>query len=545
MVSQRAAAAPGWAALLARALVLLGCGVALLVAALEARTLYRAHAPFMADDAYITLRYARHLADGLGPVWNAGERVEGYTSFLAVALIALLSRLGVALEDGALFLNLCGLALCVLVLLWHGLRAERTSARPAIALAPALLVGTYPPLHVWVHGRLEAPLFAGLVALALHATHRLLEAPHDRRRQAAAALALGLLPLTRPDGGAFGLVGAVFVGIACLRSDRTGVSAFARFAVLALLLPLAHVCARKLYYGEWVPNSVIAKATGLPSGHAFEAGRAYLAQFLEARPYFPQLAASLFPFALIDPRRRLGATFFAAAAAAYAALIVSSGGDHMVAHRLLLPAVVPLAFLVAEGLRGIASFPTQPRGVAPAAAAVLALAGFFLLTPGERYAGAEQPDPAAYVGRIMGEHLRDTYPDGTLVALNTAGSSPFFAPRLRFIDMLGLNDAHIARRRVERLETGPQGWPGHAKGDGAYVLSRRPDIIIIGPAEGTTQEHPWFLTDVELGRSPRFAEEYSLREVRVDVRERPHHRLIGATATGRVTLRVYERKQAE
>ena len=29
------------------------------------------------DDAFITLRYSRHLADGLGPNWNSDGRVEG------------------------------------------------------------------------------------------------------------------------------------------------------------------------------------------------------------------------------------------------------------------------------------------------------------------------------------------------------------------------------------------------------------------------------------------------------------------------------------
>jgi hypothetical protein len=34
------------------------------------------------DDAFISFRYARNLAAGLGPVFNPGEYVEGYTTFL-------------------------------------------------------------------------------------------------------------------------------------------------------------------------------------------------------------------------------------------------------------------------------------------------------------------------------------------------------------------------------------------------------------------------------------------------------------------------------
>ena len=36
--------------------------------------------PCTADDAFITFRYAQNLVEGLGPVYNPGERVEGYSS---------------------------------------------------------------------------------------------------------------------------------------------------------------------------------------------------------------------------------------------------------------------------------------------------------------------------------------------------------------------------------------------------------------------------------------------------------------------------------
>src|SRR5439155_12743836 len=41
-----------------------------------------------ADDAYIDFRVIDNLLHGLGPVFNAGERVEAYTSPLWVAILA-------------------------------------------------------------------------------------------------------------------------------------------------------------------------------------------------------------------------------------------------------------------------------------------------------------------------------------------------------------------------------------------------------------------------------------------------------------------------
>jgi len=45
---------------------------------------------FYHDDAYIILRYAKNILAGNGIVWNIGDRVEGYSSFLWLILISLL-----------------------------------------------------------------------------------------------------------------------------------------------------------------------------------------------------------------------------------------------------------------------------------------------------------------------------------------------------------------------------------------------------------------------------------------------------------------------
>jgi len=59
--------------------------LAVLAALAGATALLLFHGPayfdYYADDAYITLRYSRHLADGLGPNWNSTGHVEGDASF--------------------------------------------------------------------------------------------------------------------------------------------------------------------------------------------------------------------------------------------------------------------------------------------------------------------------------------------------------------------------------------------------------------------------------------------------------------------------------
>jgi arabinofuranosyltransferase len=61
---------------------------------------------WLCDDAYISFRYADNWARGLGPVFNAGEKVEGYTNFLWTALLAVLIKLGAHPGQASLVISL-------------------------------------------------------------------------------------------------------------------------------------------------------------------------------------------------------------------------------------------------------------------------------------------------------------------------------------------------------------------------------------------------------------------------------------------------------
>ena len=77
-------------------ITIVGALLALCVLAAFAANVER-HA-FLGDDSFISFRYAKHLAEGQGLVWNPGDRVEGYTNFLWVLLMAAGLSVGVAPE---------------------------------------------------------------------------------------------------------------------------------------------------------------------------------------------------------------------------------------------------------------------------------------------------------------------------------------------------------------------------------------------------------------------------------------------------------------
>lgn len=431
---------------------------------------------FFHDDAYITLRYASRMLHGLGPTWTAGVPVEGYTHPAWLLQVAVLGALGVDLEVAARSLGVAYVG-AIFVLWWH------TGAWAG----PLLVLAALPGTALWAVGGLETMGYLFWLLLGAFATLRLagvVPGEPTPRLAFGAGAALGIAALHRPDG----LVFCVLAAAVAARGPHPGLAA--RLAATAALPVLAWSVFRLAYYGTLQATSATTKISGIRADLQLESFTRYVWSSAEAwAPAAVVLAAALLW------RPTPSATALAAASFAAVAPAVLGGGDHMLGARLFLPFVALLA--LGAGLR-------WREGRPPLLAAAVACVGLFhashvLRPPPGR-------DPAAVWGRIMGEFLEQHLPAGALVATATAGSTPYFSPGIEYIDTLGLNDAHISRRPVRKIVSTWQAMPGHLKGDGEYVLDRRPDVIVRGGAAGNSDIV--FLTDHELDRSERFGREY-------------------------------------
>lgn len=450
---------------------------------------------FLHDDTMISLRYARNLVTHGELVWNVGERVEGYTNFLHILLTSGPIAAGVDPVVAARGVNFLGLGLMVLSL-WQAMRFLGLSLPlRALGLAAACSV---PPI-AWAWGGLEAPLVAGLVALALYLVMRAAHATPGLGFALGASVVFGLGYLARPD---------VVVGLiaACLGLLLFAGGTWRRRLALALALALPavamaalHVGWRLVYYGEVMPMTFYAKV-GIGEAQRLINGRSYLLHASLAYPV-PALAGILGLVTVALHRRiraETGVTLLMLALPA--AYIVWSGGDHMPYARLLVPLFPVAALLLALSVQSIGARLSGGMTGGMATLGVLLLTLASVTTPGAR------PDEAALEGLLAGTHVRDTKPAGLLIASPTAGGLPYVAFGQRFIDTLGLNDPVIARRTPVPIRSPIQLIPGHGKGDGAYVLARKPDIILLGPGKGRprTDAGNWFLTGIELVESPEF-----------------------------------------
>lgn len=465
---------------------------------------------YTSDDAYISYRYARNLADGAGLVWNRGQWVEGYTDFLWILSLAGLHRAGAGIVLSGRWLGF-GLAIVAAAGAWL-LATRLLDGLPARAagLAAALLLAASGTWAAWSTAGLETPMFAvvALAAVLLHVREQ--RAPSVAASGAVWAVAV----LTRPDALLFVAVSGLFkLGEAVVRL-RGGASprAVLREAVRVLLWSAAFAAIFVPYfvwryrtYGWLFPNTYYAKVgAGIDQ---YERGLAYLSAFNEQYAAWLLLLA---PLALaLTSIRRGPALYILALVVAWFGYVVYVGGDSLARLRFFAP-VLPLyyALIAASGAAVIAALAKERRRWPVEAATVLAVAGllaFTLRASGDDF-GLPQERQAVAERVAMGRWLRDNVPPSTVIAVIPAGAIPYESD-LQTIDMLGLNDEYIAHRNLA-LGKFPA---GHEKYDSQYVLDRRPDIIIL---TDSLQDAPW-------GRQQYIALDGGAIPARIDMLKQP------------------------
>ncbi len=202
--------------------------------------------PLFIDDAYITFRYAQNLAAGAGFVYNQGERVLGTSTPLFTALLALSSRLGLGVENGAFCLSLLADSVAIW-LLWQlcgrlGMGSSRGFLAFLYAIAPFAVLASL--------SGMETSLYTCTLLLCFWLCMR--------ERWVLAGTAAALAALLRPEGVL--ALAAVCLAFAILKRRIPFRIALVGGAVLASWYGFAW-----LYYGSPVPNSAIAKAIVFPA----------------------------------------------------------------------------------------------------------------------------------------------------------------------------------------------------------------------------------------------------------------------------------------
>jgi arabinofuranosyltransferase len=150
------------------------------------------------EDAAMLMRYAQHLAQGHGIVWNIGEKpLDGATDFLFMVLLAALTRGGMLLEVSVRFMGIISHILTV-VLVYVAIRKLHGSARwMGLFSAAYLAMGPALGCIAYFFG---APFFALFSSVTWYLANKLLKDYDSHVASCMFSLSGLILGLVRPEG---------------------------------------------------------------------------------------------------------------------------------------------------------------------------------------------------------------------------------------------------------------------------------------------------------------------------------------------------------
>ena len=394
--------------------------------------------------------------------------------------------------------DLFGAATIVLVINFSW-RIQKRSGLSGLIAATFLALNS--AFVAWSTGGLETTFFAFLVFAASYAYLSSLEA--DKNSFAAPSL-FALAALTRPEGALFFAVASVHLAASeIIKNGRFVSRRIVMWVLIFLVISVPYYLWRLDYYGYPFPNTFYTKVgSGIDQ---YFRGLSYLWNFVKSFGFvflvWPPIVL------LLKQQRKTWINFFFLQVGVYLAYVVYVGGDGLAFYRFIVPILAFVYLLVQEGLVCLYDWVKQlsldkGKRLVPVTATLLLVLSFaqtgkpalsVVLFP-DFYRWREPQSEVSFPGNGKDHSYMwfDNYfvdrlakaaawldanaAPGSVVASTPAGAIGYYM-NLNVIDMLGLNDVHIAHMQAAGIG---KGRAGHEKGDGEYVLSRSPDYILLG-----------------------------------------------------------------
>jgi arabinofuranosyltransferase len=416
---------------------------------------------FTQDDAYISYRYVRNFLAGEGLVYNAGERVEGYTNFFLIILMIFFGLLKLNYMIISKIIGITsGVGIFIIIALWVNKLFERRHAY-FILSGVLLLLAANGALAYWAISGLETVLFAFLIfwGIYLAANKNILFVP-----------ILAIATLTRPEGGMILLLVILYYLFTKTYSRKTIGKLFLMYIVL--LLP--QVIFRLYYYHEILPNPFYAK-TGW-SLEYFQSGLQYVWLFLRHYGFYGLLIIA--PIALYKflPRTT---QLLLLVAIVYTFYILMVGGDVLHGDRFfvpLLPLMYVLFVIVLYRLTEII-IPNRNKIVPVVLGVVIIAAGLLTFLIPRHWIDQIHFAEVGLTNRMkaQADYIRSATSKHLTIACSTIGAFGYYSDA-DIIDMLGLTDTTIAKH-PQSITAIKSSWK-ERNYNIPYLMKRQPDLIL-------------------------------------------------------------------
>lgn len=455
------------------------------------------------DDAMISMRYGRNLAQGYGLVWNAGEApVQGFTNFGWTLFMGFIHLFPFSVARISLAVMLAS----VLILLGNIVVVHKIAETlaPETQFAPvfaAITAAFYFPLAFWSLRGMEvgalvllidlALLFAVLPVAAVAETSKRnypvnFASSAANRNNWLIGLFLSLAIFVRIDA----VIAAALILVYLFFKDK---QSFVVPAALVVLTTLAVFYFQYAYFGDLLPTTYYQKVTGYALADRARHGMLVFIEFA-SRDALTPLLFSLAGIAFYKQYTR--ETFLLLGIfLAQCAYSIYVGGDYAepetnAANRFIaqgMPAMLILFGWI--GSRALSDLRKNSRlSVNPAIPLAIIILIVISGEPWALYAIDNAPLLKSDIRRVkLGLHIAENTDPRAVVAVHAAGQIPYYSNR-KTIDLLGLNDPVVAKG----LGNG-EFYPGHNKWNYEYSIGQlQPDVIAdnFAPLAGYMRGNP-------------------------------------------------------
>ena len=437
----------------------------------------------LVDDAMISMRYARNLAQGFGFVWNPGQPpIEGFTNLGWVFFMAVVHLFPIPPSKISLVIMLVsGLTLMVNALVVFQITsflAPQSKRAPVIA---GTVIAFYFPLVFWSLRGMEVGLLSLLICLATLLAFRVI-VNDDKKAIPWLTLCLAAALIVRLDSFV-----QAFLILGYLIYNR-------RKNLQTLWLPILSVVAtitivllfQKIYFGDFLPNTYYLKVAGISAIDRIKVGLVTFSEYAFG-DVMMLFFFSLLGFALFRSMRTREKYLLFGLFAIQCVYSIWVGGDYAEelvssANRFItqgMPALIILFSLIVDRLIYYASnFETIPvrlkQGFMPLAIAISV--GTIAVISGRQWFNwyiNNAPMLKTDITRVeLGLHIKQYTSPQAVIAVHAAGQIPYYSERTT-IDLLGKSDAVIAKGPLATSFA-----PGHDKWNYEYsILQLKPDVI--------------------------------------------------------------------
>lgn len=424
------------------------------------------------DDAFISYRYTENLCDGQGLVFNSGEKVEGYSNFLWIILLAPFNLLGLSPLWLSKTISFC-ITLLLIFLMYRtaldfGLD-EFTSCLCALTLSFSS------SLAYFSMSGLETVFYGFLLLLCVFLNETYEKEPNEKPLFILYGVLLAVA-LTRPEGLLFLLISSAYhllkkiitlKGIRLIKILKIQILFFSIYSFFIFL--------RYRYYSDILPNTFYAK----PKGTFVEQG--YSAFFINFTNALLSGSFLLIPVLFLLVKKKSFSKYLYPLLFCIGQLIfMTYAGDWMALGRFFLP-VLPLILILFFSLLSILKSNHQKANLNLVRKflyimAIVALAGLNLF---QTYKTLANKDIYPYLvmnsSRLIrvGKWLKQNFPPETVITLRRQGAIPYYS-KMKSIDILGLTEREIAKTIYDEKDTFKEN-----EKNAEYILNQQPDVLIL------------------------------------------------------------------